>query len=97
MEPPRPEMENLQGKVRKRAGSILQPPPKRTKQAVRPAWISQQTATAVRRDGENENEEVTAALTWDVVAASEADTEEAEAAGHTEDQQCCNIFFFNIV
>jgi hypothetical protein len=44
------EIENLQGKARKRAGSILQPPPKRTKPAIRPAWISQQTATAVRRD-----------------------------------------------
>jgi hypothetical protein len=44
------EIENLHGKVRKRAGSILQPPPKRTKPAVRLARISQQTATAVRRD-----------------------------------------------
>ncbi len=34
------EIENLLGKTRKRAGSILQPPSKRTKPATRPAWIS---------------------------------------------------------
>ncbi len=44
------EIEHLQGKTRKRAGCILQPPSKRTKPAIRPAWISQQTATAVRRE-----------------------------------------------
>jgi hypothetical protein len=44
------KIDNLLGKTRKRAGSILQPPSKRTKPAPRPAWISQQTSTAVRRD-----------------------------------------------
>ncbi len=44
------EIKNLQGKTRKRAGSILQPPSKKTKPATRSVWISQQTATAVRRD-----------------------------------------------
>jgi hypothetical protein len=44
------EIEQLQSKTRKRAGSTLQPPSKRSKPAARPAWISQQTATAVRRE-----------------------------------------------
>jgi hypothetical protein len=44
------EIDNLRGKSRKRAGSILQPPSKRTKPAPRPAWISQQTSNTVRRD-----------------------------------------------
>ncbi len=44
------EIEQLQGKSRKRAGSTLQPPSKRSKPAARPAWISQQTATAVSQE-----------------------------------------------
>ena len=44
------KIENLQGKSKKRAGSNIQPPAKRPKPAPRPAWISQQTSTAVRRE-----------------------------------------------
>jgi hypothetical protein len=44
------EIENLKGKSKKRAGSNIQPPAKRSKPAPRPAWISQQTSTAIRRE-----------------------------------------------
>jgi hypothetical protein len=76
-------MEQLQGKTRKRAGSTLQPPSKRSKPAARPAWISQQTATAVRREYGGGERGGRGRGGRAAEAASE-DSEAAEAADPTE-------------
>jgi hypothetical protein len=89
------EIENLQGKTRKRAGSILQPPSKRTKPATRPPGSASRLPPPSEETMAAGSEVAAAAPTEVAEATSEEDSEATEAEDRTEKIVVCFFSCYN--